>query len=165
MTKRRVFYSFHYKLDNWRAMNIRNIGALERNQPVEPSEWEEVKQGGDRSIKRWIDEHLQGRSCTIVLVGAETAGRKWIQYEIEKSWNDRKGVFGVHIYNMKDRSESQTRKGRNPFIKLPHYGSDLSSIIRCYDPPSSDSKSVRAYIEENLEYWVEKAIVSRELSR
>ena len=28
----------------------------------------------------------------IVLIGESTANRKWINYEITKSWNDHKGV-------------------------------------------------------------------------
>ena len=27
--KRRVFYSFHYKPDNWRVATVRNIGSIE----------------------------------------------------------------------------------------------------------------------------------------
>jgi len=29
---RAVFYSFHYKPDNWRASKVRQMGALEGNQ-------------------------------------------------------------------------------------------------------------------------------------
>ena len=28
---RRVFYSFHYQPDNWRAAMVRNIGSIEGN--------------------------------------------------------------------------------------------------------------------------------------
>ena len=31
--KHRVFYSFHYEPDNWRAGTIRNIGVVEGNPP------------------------------------------------------------------------------------------------------------------------------------
>ena len=75
---RKVFYSFHYQGDSWRASKIRNIGVVEGNQPASANEWEEVKRGGETAIKRWIGDQLQGRTCTIVLVGAETANRPWI---------------------------------------------------------------------------------------
>ena len=32
--KRRVFYSFHYDADAWRAAQARNIGVTEHNSPV-----------------------------------------------------------------------------------------------------------------------------------
>ena len=85
---RRVFFSFHYQRDAWRASQVRNIGVIEGNASATDNKWEEVKRGGDAAIRRWIDEQLTGRSCTIVLVGAETADRQWVKYEIEKSWND-----------------------------------------------------------------------------
>jgi hypothetical protein len=47
-----VFYSFHYAKDVMRVQQIRIIGALDENKPVSPNEWEQVKRGGNRSIKR-----------------------------------------------------------------------------------------------------------------
>ena len=32
--KRRVFYSFYYKEDSWRASQVRNIGVVEGNRPA-----------------------------------------------------------------------------------------------------------------------------------
>lgn len=73
MIKRQVFYSFHFKNDSWRAGQVRNIGVVEGNMPVSSNDWEEVKRKGDDSIKRWIDTHMDYRSCVIVLIGSDTA--------------------------------------------------------------------------------------------
>ena len=100
---RKVFFSFHYDPDCWRASQIRNIGALEGNSPVSDNKWEEIKKGGDTAIEKWIGAELSGKSCAIVLIGANTAGRKWINHEIEKGWNDGKGVLGIYIHNLKNR--------------------------------------------------------------
>lgn len=78
MTKRRVFYSFHYK-DVMRVAQIRNIGAIEDNKPVSENEWEEVKNKGKAAIEEWIDANMNYRSCVIVLVGEETAQREWVK--------------------------------------------------------------------------------------
>ncbi len=51
---RRVFYSFHYKPDNWRASQVRNMGVIEGNAPVSDNEWEEITGGGDEAIEQWI---------------------------------------------------------------------------------------------------------------
>ena len=75
---RRCFYSFHYKPDSTRASQVRNIGTVEGNRPATDKDWETVTGGGDAAIKRWIAAQMKGRSCTIVLVGANTANRKWI---------------------------------------------------------------------------------------
>ena len=76
--KRKVFYSFHYKPDNWRASQVRNIGKVEGNSPASDNDWEEVTKDGDDAIQKWIDDQLKGRGCTVVLIGNKTAGRKWI---------------------------------------------------------------------------------------
>lgn len=158
---RRVFYSFHYKPDNWRASQVRNMGVIEGNRPVTDNDWEEIKKGGDKSIQNWIDGQLQGKSCAVVLIGANTAGRKWIKYEIEKAWNDGKGVLGVYIHNLKDSNENQSDKGRNPFDDFKLKEEALSRIVKAYDPPYSTSTYVYNHIKENLEAWVEEAISIR----
>ena len=53
-----------------------------------------------KAVQKWIDDQLTGRSCTIVAIGESTARRKWIDYEITKSWHDKKGVLGIHIHNL-----------------------------------------------------------------
>jgi len=160
---RRVFYSFHYKVDNARASQIRNIGVVEGNKPASDNDWEAVKKGGEKSIQKWIDDQLNGRSCCMVLIGKETAGRKWINYEIEKSWNDGKGVLGIYIHNLKDLDGNQTTKGKNPFedFTMKRDGKKLSSIVKAYDPPYTDSKKVYSYISENLSDWIEEAVTIR----
>ena len=161
---RRTFYSFHYKPDNWRAAKVRSIGVIEGNRPVTDNKWEQIKRGGDRAIQKWIDGQLKGKSCTIILIGAKTAGRKWIKYEIKKSWNDGKGVLGIYIHNLLDRDGYKATKGKNPFadFTMNRDGKKLSSIVETYDPPYSNSKKVYAYIKENLATWVEDAISIRE---
>ena len=94
---RRVFFSFHYKPDNWRASQVRNAGVVEGNNAVADNAWEEITSGGDKAIQKWIDDQLSGRSCAVVLIGRQTANRKWIDYEIKKAWNDKKGLVGIYI--------------------------------------------------------------------
>lgn len=160
---RRVFYSFHYIPDNWRASQVRNIGVVDGNQAATDNDWETVKRGGDAAIERWIDGQMSGRTCTVVLIGSDTAKRKWIDYEIHKSWNSKKGVVGVHIHNLKDATQNQSRKGSNPFvhIRLQRDDASLSSIVKTYDPPYSDSKLVYDYIKKNLSAWIEEAVQIR----
>jgi len=152
---RRVFFSFHYKLDNWRASQIRNIGVIEGNRPVSDNDWEQITRGGDKAIRDWIAEQMKGKSCIVVLIGANTAGRKWIKHEIKKAWNDGKGVLGIYIHNLKDEKGNRSSKGRNPF------GEKLSKIVKAYDPPYSRSKYVYDHIRKNLIDWVEEAIEIR----
>ena len=79
---RRCFFSFHYKPDAQRASQVRQIGSIEGNRPATDNDWEKVTAGGDTAIKKWIADQMYGKSCTVVLVGAATANRKWINQEI-----------------------------------------------------------------------------------
>ena len=56
---RKCFYSFHYKKDNWRVSQVRNIGAVEGSKTVKDNNWEKVTKGGDKKIKEWIDEQMK----------------------------------------------------------------------------------------------------------
>jgi len=158
---RRAFFSFHYKPDCTRASQVRNIGALEGNAPVSDNDWEAVTRGGDAAIERWIDSQMFGKSVVVVLIGANTAGRKWIDYEIRKGWNEKKGVVGVHIHNLKDLSGQQSGRGSTPFAGFTGGNISMSSIVRTDDPPYWDSKQVYAYIASNLATWADEAVEIR----
>lgn len=158
---RRAFYSFHYKPDNWRASQIRNMGVIEGNRPATDNDWEEIQRGGDKAIRKWIDGQLSGKSVAIVLIGENTAGREWIEYEISSAWNEGKGLFGIYIHNLKDVAGNQAKKGRNPFEKFNVNGVLLSSIVESYDPPYLTSTYVYDHIKENLDRWIETAIEIR----
>ena len=156
MSKRQIFYSFHFANDVMRVQQIRNIGALEDNKPVSENQWEDIKRKGDDAIKRWIDDNMSYRSCVIVLIGTETAERKWVQYEIKKAWEDKKGLFGIYIHNLKCPKTGKCLKGPNPFDLFEFSdGTKLSSFITCYNPNPEDAYSD---IRTHLESWVEKAI-------
>jgi hypothetical protein len=160
---RRVFYSFHYAPDSWRASQVRNMGILDGNLPATDNDWEAIKRGGDNAIRRWIDGQLQGRSCTVVLIGNQTAGRKWIRYEIESSWNNNKGLLGIYVHNLRDASARQAYKGGNPFEQFSINSGQykLSTIVRAYDPPYTDSRLAYNYIHSNLASWIEEAVSIR----
>ena len=161
---RRVFYSFHYKPDCTRAAKVRNMGVVEGNKPASDNDWEEIKKGGDTAIQEWIDDQLNGKSCNVVLIGENTAGRKWINYEIKSAWNSNKGLVGVYIQRLKNLDGNQASMGRNPFedFSIGEKKTDMSSVVKAYNPPYSDSKDVYNYISENLADWIEEAIEIRD---
>lgn len=158
--KRQVFFSFHYEPDVWRTSQVRNIGVIEGNDLVSDNHWETIKGGGENAIKRWIDDQLRLRSCTVVLVGSNTANRKWINYEICKSLNAGKGVVGVYIHGLKDSNGATSTKGRNPFDCIFHdkTGVRLSNMIKCYDPGGNNSTDKYNWISTHLSPAIEEAI-------
>lgn len=158
---RRVFTSFHYIPDNWRASQIRNMGKIEGNSIATTNCWEEVTKGGNAAIEKWIDDNMSGKSCVIVFIGENTAGRKWINYEIKKAWEEGRGIFGIYIHNLKDSQGNQSIKGSNPFDAYKIGDKLMSSIVKCYDPPFKTSSNVYDFIYANIGEWIEKAIEIR----
>ena len=160
MAKRKIFYSFHYDNDVFRVQQIRNIGTLEDNKPISVNDWENIKRGGEASIKKWIAENLKDKSCLVVLIGSETANRKWVKYEIEKAWNDGKAALGIYIHNLKCPRNGTCIQGANPFdaFKLKNTEKLLSSEVKCYNPKYYDAYND---IKDNLEDWIEYAISIR----
>jgi MTH538 TIR-like domain (DUF1863) len=158
---RRIFYSFHYDNDCWRTQQIRNIGFVEGSKPVSTNDWETIRRGGDSAIENWIADQLDGRSCTVVLVGSETANRKWVRYEIVESWNRGMGVVGIRIHSLKDSDGEQCVAGLNPFAEISVGKTPMSSIAKVYRPKSSLSTEAYAAIRYNISTWVEEAIEIR----
>ena len=160
---RKCFFSFHYKPDNWRASQVRNMGMVEGNPAVSDNDWESITKGGDSKIQQWIDDQINGKSCAIILIGTNTAGRKWIDYEITKSWNSKKGVLGIYVHNLKDKDGNQCVQGSNPFssFTIGEKKKQMTDIVKTYNPPYLSSTDAYNYIKENLANWADKAVEIR----
>ena len=104
---------------------------------------------------------MNGCSCAIVLIGEQTAGRKWIDYEIEQAWNKGMGLVGIYIHGVTDRNNQTSRAGINPFANFNVRGVALSNIVRAYNPAGYESATRYANISQNLGGWVEEAIAIR----
>jgi hypothetical protein len=160
---RRVFYSFQYKPDNWRAAKVRNANALTDSDGLVGNKWEEVRRDTDLAITRWINGQIRGTSCTIVLIGTSTASSDWVNYEIRHSWQKtNQGIFGIRIHRILDRYDEPSVAGQNPFKKIRMSdGSSMSDWVDVYDPPGITSAEVVSHIRANIELWVEAAISKR----
>ena len=169
MTKRKVFFSFHFAQDYWRVQQIRNMNALEGNKVVTENKWEEIKKDGDQAIKNWIDENMKGKSCLVVLIGEQTGNRKYVKYEIQKAWDTGKAILGIHINKLLNNAKppAPSRKGFFSFDAI-----DTSNSTSLFEPkdsiviktPSGNS-STEAYadISESLADWVEEAITLKDI--
>lgn len=153
---RRVFFSFNYERDIWRANVVRNSWVIQDREAAgfwDASLWEEAKKEGDNAIKRMIDNGLEGTSVTVVLIGAQTSGRKWVKYEIMESYPGN-GLLGVYIHNIRDKNGYTDTKGSNPFdyIYIERDGKKVyfSKLYPTYDWVNDDGYN-------NFGTWVERA--------
>ena len=150
---KRTFFSFHYKQDVWRASVVRNSWVTKEREAAgffDSAEWEKVKKNNDSAVEKWIDGQLTGTSVTVVLIGENTYGRKWINYEITASWKRGNGLLGVYIHGIKDRNQQTSNKGKNPFDQWTFKKSDKVVQIPVYNWVIDDGY-------KNLGDWIEKA--------
>jgi aryl-alcohol dehydrogenase-like predicted oxidoreductase len=128
---RRVFFSFHYQRDVWRINQIRNIPNVIGYAAAgfqDASLWEEAKRKGDAEIKKLINQGLQNTSVTVVFIGEQTAGRKYINYELEKSLERHNGLVGIQIHHLKDQNGYTDAVGRTP-AKLISAGAKIYKYL------------------------------------
>lgn len=128
---RRVFFSFHFEDDIVRANQVRNSNVVAGADVAgffDHSEYNEAKSKGEESIKRLIREKLQNTTVTVVLIGAQTASRPFVQYEIEQSIARKNGLLGIHIHNLQDFDKQTSPRGRVPpvpaTVDFPYYDWD-----------------------------------------
>jgi hypothetical protein len=116
---KRVFFSFHYEdVKTFRANTVRNHGLTKEigtSGFFDASIWEDAELHGDNSVKRLINSGLHGTTVTCVLIGTETWRRRWVRYEILKSYDRDNLLLGIHINGIKDKYGYTYNQGLNPF--------------------------------------------------
>ncbi|WP_400194251.1 TIR domain-containing protein [Hymenobacter sp. B81] len=154
---RNIYFSFHYQRDIFRVQVVRNswvcypsnrhAGYFDRGL------WEKAKTEGDAAIRRLIDNGMQQTGVTVVLIGAETASRPWVRYEIERSIELSKGLLGIRIHGISSLHNSPDYPGSNPFdLYGPYSGNSLRTS---YSVPVYDWIANHGY--QNFGSWVEQA--------
>lgn len=150
---KRAFFAFHYKVDRWRAAQVRNIGVVDGGKIVGDNSWEETKPSR-ASILRWIRSEMLGKSALVVLIGEDTWSRPWVRKEIEIARDLGKRLLGIRIHKLKDEDGQTSRRGKNPFdYVLDSRGRPLSESVEVFDPPGKGSRAVYRAITEKLAEW------------
>ena len=148
---RRVFFSFHYDNDVWRANTDRNSWVTQGKEAagfIDKAEFEKIRRTGDRAVKNWIDEQLIGTSVTVVLIGSETLDRPFVQYEIEASRRRGNAIIGVTIGGIKNQYQN-TSQSQSKYTQINGVWFD-EIIDGFYDYVSENGYS-------NMGIWIESA--------
>ncbi|MGI2907184.1 TIR domain-containing protein [Tolypothrix sp. VBCCA 56010] len=153
---RYAFFSFHFQRDILKIGQIRNTWLIQsRDREAQPfldkAEWESIKRRGNQAIQNWIDSQMKGTSVTVVLIGAETYQRPWVQYEIQQSHKLGKGMLGIDMYGMKDLNGNYDSQGINPFSQYTFTNSKGTIITYpVYSWAYNDGRN-------NIGTWIEQA--------
>lgn len=97
---RRVFISYQHE-DRKKANGFR-ILRWNKNVDVEFQDrhlLSPVDSTNDDYIKRKIREEMKGTSTTVVIVGKETKNSDWVDYEIEQSIEEGKGLVAIKAHD------------------------------------------------------------------
>lgn len=154
---RKVFFSFHYSRDVRRIAQVRQSWVVRPQGEAQPfydkAEFEEAKRrvGG---IENWIEEQLRGCSVTVVLFGAETAGRRWVKHEIKRSYDLKKGLLAIDLHGVKDPQYGSDTQGANPldawFVERNGKKTSFSELYPTYRWIGDNGY-------QNMPTWIENA--------
>jgi len=115
-----VFFSFHFQNDIWRVNQVRKSGEFGEVTGTDTfydnSLWEEAKKKGDAALKTLIADGMKNSSVTTVLAASETWSRKWVRYELVKSFERGNGLMTLWIDQ--DSAGKTTTKGYDPLACL-----------------------------------------------
>jgi len=98
LTKRRVFISYHHKLDQYHcdflsmhfSKNLKVFTDRRLDEPVRSDDPEYV-------IRKIREDYIQGSSITIVLCGKETHKRKYVDWEIASTLHHEHAILGIRL--------------------------------------------------------------------
>ncbi len=135
---RNVFVSYAHRLDQNEADNFRDRFGSERMVFSDRSLANiDIGNFSDDTIKNnHIRPKIADSSVTIILIGKETGGRWWIDWEIYYSLlktkeNDRNGLLGIYLPNKEhwtpDRFMENLHMGR--IIEMPRDYRTLENVI------------------------------------
>ena len=99
---RNVFVSYSHRLDQDAAEEFRKLFSDQREVFVDKSMRHDIGDNEVESIKARLRDQIRQCSVTVVLIGPETDGRWWVDWEIYNSLrknegNDRSGLLGIRI--------------------------------------------------------------------
>jgi hypothetical protein len=135
---RKVFFSFHYDdVKSFRVNVVRNSWVVNPNRQasfIDGSLWESAKLKGPTAIRNLIDGiGLHNTSVTSVLIGEETHDRRWVKYEILKSFERGNGIFAIHVNRIRDKTGFIGSRGLNPLDRLGFGIDEDGGKIRFYE--------------------------------
>jgi hypothetical protein len=94
----RIFVSFHHELDQWYYDRLSTILHDTYEMITDRSLDREIDSRDPEYVMRRIrEEFISGTSCTFVLCGAETAQRKFVDWEIKATLDKKHALIGVAL--------------------------------------------------------------------
>lgn len=143
----RIYFCFHYEdVETFRANVVRNHDLTKETGKAgffDASIWEDAELHGVDAVKGLINRNLENTSVTCALIGSETWKRRWVRYEILKSYDRGNKLFGVHINGVPDKYRQTYAQGKNPFAFLGFVISEDGKTLTYYEHDGTEWKLYR----------------------
>jgi hypothetical protein len=82
------------------------------------SVFEAKERESEDALKRFLLDGLRNTTVTCVLVGAQTSLRRWVRYEILRSFARGNGLLAVRVHTIADLRTKTCDSGSDPFAAL-----------------------------------------------
>ncbi|MDS4019358.1 MAG: TIR domain-containing protein [Candidatus Competibacter sp.] len=99
---RKLFVSYSHRLDQNAADDFRGFFSDSRDVFIDKSIRDDIGDLQKETIKGHLRKLIADSSVTVILIGSQTGGRWWIDWEIYNSLrksqgNERNGLLGIRI--------------------------------------------------------------------
>ena len=111
LSKRRVFISYHHGGDQYYYDALQKF-ACDQYDIFSDTSLDRVVQSTNHDYVMWsiAEKNIKGSSCTIVLVGPDTWGRKYVDWEIYETLDMSHGLVGILLPETPRASNGGTDK-------------------------------------------------------
>lgn len=128
--KRRVFISYHHGGDRYYYDEFSRFFSDQYEAIQDSSVDRQIdSNNADYVIRKIREDYITGTSCTIVLCGAQTPWRKFVDWEIKATLDRQHGLIGINLpsnsrdprglYTVPDRLHDNIQSGYASWLQWP----------------------------------------------
>ena len=158
---RNVFVSYSHRLDQLEADDFRDTFGIDKDVFSDRSlEYEDIGFLSDDIIKNnYIRPKIKNSSVTIILIGKETGGIWWCDWEIyysllKTTHNDRNGLLGILLPNKQHHipKRLETNRHMGMIIDMPSNYRTLENAIETTYGLRSGNPDLRDHLRQRNSY-------------
>ena len=144
-TKRKIFVSYHHGgdrpyYDAFSRTFCDQYDVVDDNSPERRIDSDDV----DYVRRRLSESHIGGSSCTIVLIGLQTWGRKYVDWEMDVTLQKEHGLIGVLLPPtggiVPPRLQDNVQTGYAPLYWWSQITASIDALKHCIEAANAKPK-------------------------
>lgn len=157
MAIKKVFLCYQPN-DSFRASKIEKMKNFEQPVVFVDEDWKVIDKQSDLEIQNWVHKQLEESDCLAVLIGEETAKKKWINYAIKQAYALDKGIVGIFGHRLLDEEGDPSERGEDPFHYVDLNGIKFSRFVQRFESEHVTERYVYHDIRRNFTQLIEHAL-------